>query len=589
MNAKIFFCAATLLCAACTDKPLVDADTVPPPPQPARMTLRASASPLATESRTSFDEAGVLVWRNGDAIGVFSDLDANNTRFTLDGASAAHAEGEFTGTQIEGSAFYAYYPYGTATLTGRTLTFSLPDMQTGTPGNFTAGQNPMVAYGTDENLYFRSVCGVVKLKITGTHVLRRIAFRGNGNEPVAGKASVAMDYTDAPELELQTGSSTVTLDLGEQGIQLTDTPQEFLVVVPARTYATGFTVTLTDLDGRSAVRSTDRPVTVARSTIKPMAPFEAEFLVVWSDTENLLTNLTMQPPADATDLTAALANCYVISRAGSYKIPNRLNDGTEVSAQPFLGFTATGAVGNAVIAVEDETGKILWSWHIWCTGAAAPTAVAIGSYSYLDRNLGATATGSDAGAHAYGCFYQWGRKDPFPRNGLHNGQSLDRVALPLGRIYAAETTATVAQTAAYPNAFFYTPQQNDWNTGHADDLWIADTKTTFDPCPAGYEVPSIDQLSDLVAQPLTPGTDGCTIGGSWFPTAGFCEAVVPIVLATGTGGYGWSTEAIRSQNGSRIFYLAQNYGTTPTRAFASTPGIGYDRGYGLSVRCVKAQ
>lgn len=589
MNVKILFCAAIVLCAACSETPALDGSGTSQPPQPERMTLRAAASPLATESRTSFDEAGTLVWRNGDAIGVFSDRDASNIRFTLDGASAAHAEGEFTGTKIEGTAFYAYYPYGTASLADATLTFTLPEVQQGTPGNFTAGQNPMVAYGADENLYFRSVCGVVKLKITGTHTLRRITFRGNGNEPVAGTASVAMDYTDAPQLQLEAGTSTVTLDLGEAGVQLTTTPQEFLIVVPARTYATGFTVTLTDSEGRSAIRSTTRSVTVPRSTIKPMAPFEAEFLLVWSDTENLLANLTMQPPADAVDLTDALANCYVISEAGAYKIPNRLNDGTVVSAQPFLGFTATGAAGNAVIAVEDETGKILWSWHIWCTGASTPATVAIGNYSYLDRNLGATATGPNAGALAYGCLYQWGRKDPFPRNGLQNGQTLDQVTLPSGRIYVAETTATVAQTAAYPNAFFYTPEQNDWNTGHADDLWIGETKTTFDPCPAGYEVPSIDQLRNLVDQPLVPGTNGCTIGGSWFPTGGYCEAVVPVLLAIGTGGYGWSTEAIRSQNGSTIFYLAQNYGNTSTRAFASSPGIGYDRGYGLSVRCVKSR
>lgn len=573
-----------LLIAACTQR--TDMAVVPPPE---KVVLRASTTALTSgESRTSFDEAAILVWREGDAFGLFSDQSSANTSYVLDLSTAGSTDGRFTGDRIEGSEYYAYYPYGSASFSEQTLKLTLPEVQRGTMGNFTQGQNPMVARGNADGLYFRSLCGVIKLQIRGSHRLSKVVFRGNDNEAVAGSGSVDMAYVEAPSLVLDAdGSRTLTLDLGA-GLALTDTPQTLYLVVPARTYAKGFTVTLTDSNGRSAVRSTDRSVTITRSLIKPMTAFAAEFLILWSDTEGVLTNVTTQPAADATDLSAELANSYIIPSAGNYKIPTQLIDGTKVSDAEYIGFTATGNEGNAVVVVEDADGKILWSWHIWCVNDLDTSGIPIGSYTYLDRNLGATATGPDAGEAAYGCFYQWGRKDPFPRNGLQNVQTLDQVVLPLGKIYVAQSTATVAQAAAYPGVFFYTPNTDDWNTEHAENLWQSSPKSIFDPCPAGYEVPEISQLRNLAAQPLTAGTAGCTIGGSWFPTTGYCEAVVPVVQAIGSLGYGWSDNAFTSGS-SKLYYLAQTFATTPTSAFASAEGIGYSRGYGLPVRCVRTQ
>lgn len=574
---------ALLLTAACTKRTDV---AVAPPPE--RVVLRASTVALESgDTRTSFDDAAVLVWRENDAFGLFSDLSSANTKYELDPATSGRTDGRFIGNRIEGTDYFAYYPYSTASFTERTLSLTLPEVQEGTAGNFTQGQNPMVGYGTAGGLYFRSLCGVIKLQITGTHTVTKVVFRGNDDEAIAGAATVDMAYGDAPALVLSPdGSRTLTLDLGP-GLVLTATPQNLYLVVPARTYAKGFTVTLTDTEGHSAVRSTSKSVTVARSTIKPMAPFGAEFMLLWSDNEGVLTNISGAPAAGATDLSGELANCYVIPAAGDYKIPARLIDGTRVGESEYIGFTATGKEGNAVVMVEDPSGETLWSWHIWCVGDLDMSGIALGTYTYLDRNLGAMAAGSDAGEAAYGCLYQWGRKDPFPRNGLRLYQTLDEVVLAEGKIYVAEDTATVAEAAAYPGVFFYVTGSNDWNTGHAEDLWQTDTKTIFDPCPAGYEVPSTEQLRDLTAQPFTAGSGGCTVGGSWFPNTGYCEAVTPVMVAIGDAGYGWSNVAFTYTFGSTIDYYAQNFVNTDGTFRISPDGIGYARGYGLPVRCVK--
>ena len=141
------------------------------------------------------------------------------------------------------------------------------------------------------------------------------------------------------------------------------------------------------------------------------------------------------------------ANCYIISKAGDYRIQavkgNSREPVGEVSAVEVLWETfgtdtapqpgdliaqvsydsdkntiafSTGAEflkGNAAIAAKDAEGTILWSWHIWMTDKPEDQAYNNGAGTMMDRNLGATsATPGSVGA--LGLLYQWGRKDPFP-------------------------------------------------------------------------------------------------------------------------------------------------------------------------------
>lgn len=155
----------------------------------------------------------------------------------------------------------------------------------------------------------------------------------------------------------------------------------------------------------------------------------------------------------AFDLSAAAtANCYVVTKPGTYSFKANVRgngvssnlddaskhfDGTIAVGDAFaadwlwasaeglvsgvvldkgsatIRFTAAAAKGNAVIALFDGS-EVVWSWHIWLTDDPAATLIA-GSdvkYRFLDRNVGATSTAVDDAA-SFGFFYQWGRKDPF--------------------------------------------------------------------------------------------------------------------------------------------------------------------------------
>lgn len=97
----------------------------------------------------------------------------------------------------------------------------------------------------------------------------------------------------------------------------------------------------------------------------------------------------------------------------------------------------TGKRGNALIAAYNNSGKIVWSWHIWVTenepGNVSNavvystyawneekifTSIRVPGYAIMPCNLGALKYEPDdvdkIDPDTHGMLYQWGRKDPFP-------------------------------------------------------------------------------------------------------------------------------------------------------------------------------
>ena len=172
-------------------------------------------------------------------------------------------------------------------------------------------------------------------------------------------------------------------------------------------------------------------------------------------------------------------------------------------------FFSTGAdyvEGNAVVAIKDAGGNILWSWHLWLTDDEISEQTYPGGAVFMDRNLGAL--DAQSGTESYGLLYQWGRKDPFLNTKYANGGDISPTSVwqpaVLGTQQAIENTGenpsyTVAQTVQWPNKFIFTPQTCNisdgygtggglWASDQSSSLWDSD-KTIFDPCPPGWKVP----------------------------------------------------------------------------------------------------
>ncbi len=247
-----------------------------------------------------------------------------------------------------------------------------------------------------------------------------------------------------------------------------------------------------------------------------------------------LSKIEINPASDPvastpTDLSSLKANCYVISEAGSYKIPavkgnsnesvgtvasaaiiwETYNSGAAVTANSVIakvgvndGFIvfetpATLTPGNALIAALDASENILWSWHIWIPkNAITSSQFGLGGQTLMDRNLGALEV-AVAGAitpESQGMLYSWGRKDPFLGNAVIGEKASYAVAEGQASVTigASGVLMTVAESIKNPTTFVQTGSDDnkDWcsESDVAATLW-GETKTMYDPCPAGYQVP----------------------------------------------------------------------------------------------------
>lgn len=162
--------------------------------------------------------------------------------------------------------------------------------------------------------------------------------------------------------------------------------------------------------------------------------------------------------------------------------------------------------GNTVVAIKDNLGTILWSYHIWKPEIDATKTLvypianpSTGNYietlHVMPLALGAvntaTTTSSDEQkAKACGFYYQWGRKDPLGRLASLTKASYVRTypaidwETDIARAGGRTRTEAIAYSIAHPTTFLYGSNwQNDW----VYDMWDK-TKTVFDPCPEGYRV-----------------------------------------------------------------------------------------------------
>ena len=152
--------------------------------------------------------------------------------------------------------------------------------------------------------------------------------------------------------------------------------------------------------------------------------------------------------------------------------------------------------GNAVIAVKDANGKILWSWHIWLTDKPLEQVYYNNAGTMMDRNLGAiSATPGDVGS--LGLLYQWGRKDPF----LGSSSVSSKTTAKSTNVWPSDvssgiTTGTIMYSISNPMTYISGNNENDdwYYTGNSftdNSRWstLGKPKSIYDPCPAGWRIP----------------------------------------------------------------------------------------------------
>lgn len=190
-----------------------------------------------------------------------------------------------------------------------------------------------------------------------------------------------------------------------------------------------------------------------------------------------------------------------------------------------------GMKGNALVAIRNSMGIILWSWHLWVTeyNPDVEMTPVDGTYVYpvpggsvhrynntywgagtpyqkafmMDRNLGAIAEvgyGRGVGVNdSYGMYYEWGRKDPF--------FSRAKWTTPVKFMEGADNvtysihhpTTWIDKDGNYkywtaPGRTALSDREADWNdpvvlNGVGKSGGVCEPgKSVYDPCPPGWRV-----------------------------------------------------------------------------------------------------
>lgn len=153
--------------------------------------------------------------------------------------------------------------------------------------------------------------------------------------------------------------------------------------------------------------------------------------------------------------------------------------------------------GNVLIGAYKDSSKkeLLWTWHLWICDHPQIQSYKNG-FTVQDRDLGAIDYTSTTNARVDGLYYQWGRPTPFPVNRtLAEDEDFT--------IKSSDGSLGVNAAVSYPDTFYKDAVIAEdgktyrlWGWRSAADEYV---KTIYDPCPAGYRVPSKRLWAELKA------------------------------------------------------------------------------------------
>lgn len=274
-------------------------------------------------------------------------------------------------------------------------------------------------------------------------------------------------------------------------------------------------------------------------------------------------------------------------------------------------FKATpGNTGNLLLAAYSEPeqqGTILWSWHVWVTDYDPGIGDAIGDVPggkvhsisadgavWMDRDLGAL-TATPGKGTTLGYAYQWGRKDPFPMSSNISASVLRPLYDAKGKYLRSGVAVEernsagqliVGQSISEPWVFYTNTVTNHstgsgyWWGGSSINiyLWSDGVKTMYDPCPAGWRLPTGTIVGKMKGNTMQSwsGTDYGAYyrGTSWYQYYGYLLYNTGTIGQTGQTGVYWSSAV-------RKMYQLDQYHT-------NIDGGGIrDCDYGFIGRCIK--
>lgn len=236
------------------------------------------------------------VWTKGDLVSVFYKSNANQ-KWEYRGETGARVadlycidSGIATATTNSVMVVYPYNADYVYSLSTGNIEAVLPTTQHYLKDSYGIGDNLMVSQSEFTQFSLKSVCGWLKVQISGNgEKVKSITLKGNNNEQVAGLIYVDTSTAKAT-LASQSGSAdddssvggnlvfedniykTVTLDC-DKGVALGSTATAFYIAIPPQSFEKGLSIDIEAIDGTRMVKSTNSTVVIERNTIQPMTSF----------------------------------------------------------------------------------------------------------------------------------------------------------------------------------------------------------------------------------------------------------------------------------------------------------------------------
>ena len=294
--------------------------------------------------------------------------------------------------------------------------------------------------------------------------------------------------------------------------------------------------------------------------------------------------------------------------------------------------------GNALVAVRDASGQVMWSWQIWVTDYVAGSSTSAITYSGktyhlyprsvgeviggdvttftpravkvrftqtdvpeglepLQQTVEFTQTGITISTPDCFTYYQWGRKDPIMSNvkQWYDAAHQEIKELPLESVSTVPAGKFIEQYwTLNPSAFWESPHDyaykytNLWNS----NLSATDhVKTIYDPSPVGSVVPEAQFLRDeMVKASITQQTsaEGSRRAGFYvtladgtelyFPALGYRSGASGISTDQGSIGEYWTSDAVSAGQGlkeSRALVVSGNGGVSSGKVDQEARGQGF--------------
>lgn len=270
---------------------------------------------------------------------------------------------------------------------------------------------------------------------------------------------------------------------------------------------------------------------------------------------------------------------------------------------------------NALIAVTNSNGEVLWSWHIWATNDPGLLKPAIpvknnanniykflplpclgwieeGVYPARDiqivleqkRNGDVPKNTITLTVHQpdiysdspNGCYYQFGRKDPMCRKDTPAYNHSDR---PFNKNGAGKVS--LADAIMHPEVFYNYGSGSlyDWCSNSYYNLWSGGycgtgliestqdglSKTVYDPSPRGYMMPASNAFTGFTSDGQTQsiGSGNCRVDGPWNKGWNFRTGVGDNTIFFPAAGYRYYSNGARYNVGNNgRYWSAVPYSTS---------------------------